>query len=73
MSELPLCEKSDGVAWVRWKECRADAVRALLPVADAVFFRTEQGVRYRFGSRLPTGEKPPAGEEKPLSSSTWIR
>lgn len=59
---------ADGVAWVRWTASRAGAVRALLPLPEAVFFRLEHGVRYRFGSRLPTGETPPTGDARPLAS-----
>ncbi len=64
---------ADGVAWVRWTASRAEAVRALLPLAEAVFFRLEHAVRYRFGNRLPTGETPPTGEERRLSSVLFPR
>lgn len=58
---------ADDVAWVRWTTSRADAVRALLPEPGVVFFRVVNGVRFPFGSRLPTSDSPPA-DDRPLSS-----
>lgn len=56
------------VAWVRWDQSGTEVVRTLLPMPGVVFYRTEDGKRFPFGSRLPTSDAPPVGEGRPLSS-----
>ncbi|MEO2088427.1 MAG: hypothetical protein ABGY75_02885 [Gemmataceae bacterium] len=59
--------EAEGVAWVRWTTSRTDVVRALLPEPGVMFFRVVNGVRFPFGSRLPTSDAPPA-DDRPLAS-----
>ena len=59
---------ADGIAWLKWTTSRAEAIRELLPSSGAEFFATAKGLRYRLGSRLPTGDAPPAGEYLPLAT-----
>jgi hypothetical protein len=60
---------SGASAWVTWSSSRAEVVRALMPVRDVVFFRTERGARYRLGDRIPMSEAPPDGEDRSLSGA----
>lgn len=56
------------VVWVRWDQSRAEVVRALLAVPGVAFYRSEDGLRFPFGRRLPTSDAPPTGDERPLAS-----
>lgn len=54
-------------AWLTWSSSRVEVVQALFPLMEVIFFRTDLGVRYRLGNRIPTDEVPPSGEDRPLT------
>ncbi|QJW98881.1 hypothetical protein [Frigoriglobus tundricola] len=53
-------------AWVHWPIGQADVVRCLLPVPGVAFFTQRAGQWVRFGTLVPTDDRPPDGEGVPL-------
>jgi hypothetical protein len=60
--------RMDGdTAWVHWPAGKLEFVRRLLPVAGVEFYSHREGRWFRFGSRLPTAERPPTDDGLPLT------
>lgn len=59
---------ADGVAWVTWPAGRPEVSRCLLPARGVEFFGSREGEWFRFGSRLPTSDRPPSGAGESLAA-----
>ena len=59
---------ADGVAWVQWPTGDLAAIRSLLPIQGVQFFRSESGIWFPFGSRLPAVVGPPKDPGQPLAA-----
>ena len=51
----------EGTAWVVWQGGSAEVVRCLRPALGVEFFTERGGEWFRFGSRVPTADRPPGG------------